>query len=115
MRMPRILLLSLSVLLQFFLVGCGTMPQTAEEFRLAVPGTSFAETESFEVERPFDQVAATFKKQAPKCLDVTIQTTSQTTGSYQVIVANWNPTVLVTKNKAELHLQRIFEKGVMKV
>lgn len=111
----RVLLPCVIVLLQLGLSGCGTMPQTAEEFRRMVPDASFGETETFEVDRPFKEVADTFRKMAPKCLDVTIKTTSQSPGSYHVVVANYNPTVIVGKNKAELHLQRIYEKGVAMV
>ncbi len=111
----KILLVALIALLQLLLSGCGTMPQTAEEFRLAVPGASFAEKESFEVDRTYKDVVAIFQKKAVKCLDVTVQTTSQTSTSYQVIVANWNPTLIVKDKRTELHLQRIWEKGVVKV
>ena len=52
---------------------------------------------------------------APKCLDVTIKTTSQTTTSYQVIVTDYNPTVIVGKDRAELHVQQDFLQGVMHV
>lgn len=103
-------------LFTIFLSGCvGSMPQTAEEFRLALPGAFMGKVETFEVNRPFRKVARTFKKMAPKCLDVRIKTTSSTYQSYQVIVTKWNPTVLVTKNKAELHIQQVNEKGVLNV
>ena len=52
---------------------------------------------------------------APKCLDVRIKSTSQTSTSYQVIVTKWNPTVKITKQKAELHIQQLHEQGVMNV
>jgi hypothetical protein len=97
------------------ITGCGSMPRTAEEFRQAVPGAFMAGVETFEVERPFKDVAATFQKMAPKCLDTRIQTTSQTSTSYQVIVTKYNPTVIVSKNRAELHVQQIHEKGVVAV
>src|SRR5687768_587613 len=106
----RILFIPLIALFQFHLAGCaGNMPMTAQEYRLAVPGSSFAEVEKFEVNRPYDGVADTFKRMAAKCLDVTIKTSSQSPGSYQVIVANWNPTVIVGRDKAEFHLQRVYE------
>lgn len=74
-----------------------------------------AKMESYEINRPFEEVAKTFKKMAPECLDVTIKTTSQTNMSYQVIVSNYNPTVIVSDQAAELHVQFIHESGVMKV
>ena len=97
------------------LLGCISHPQTAEEFRKAVPGAFSATVETFEVDRPFSQVASTFQKMGPNCLSKTIKTTSQTTTSYQVIVTTYKPTVMVTGKKAELHLQQHHEKGVLAV
>ena len=90
-------------------------PQTAAEFRQAAPGAFMAKMESYEVNRPFKKVASTFKKQAPKCLSARIRSESRTNMSYQVIVTKYNPTVIVKKNKAELHLQQLHEKGVMNI
>jgi len=96
--------------------GCATQhPQTAEEFRRAVPGAFMAKTETFEVKRAFRDVAETFQRKAPECLNVRIRTTSQSTTSYQVIVTSYKPTVVATKERAELHVQQHHEKGVMKV
>ena len=53
------------VLNLFSLVGCVSHPQTAEEFRKAVPGAFLATVETFEVDRPFGQVASTFQKMGP--------------------------------------------------
>lgn len=100
------------------LSGCAVMsghPQTAEEFRQAVPGAFLGEVESFEVNRPFSDVAGTFRKKAPECLDMTIKTTSRTRMSYQVIITTYNPTVLVNAERAELHLQQHHEAGVLNV
>ena len=42
------------ILFTIFLSGCaGTMPQTAEEFRKAVPGAFMSEVETFEIDRLF--------------------------------------------------------------
>jgi hypothetical protein len=98
------------------LTGCATqMPQTADEFRKAVPGAFMAKTETVEVSRPLREVAATFEKRAPECLDVTVEATSQTTTSYQVIVTAYKPTVVVSQERAELHVQQEHQTGVMKV
>ncbi len=98
------------------LFGCVTgHPQTADEFRKAVPDAFMAKKESFEVDRPFDEVAGTFEKMAPQCLNVTVKTTSQTRTSYQVIVTRYKPTVLVSADKAELHVQQEHVQGVMNV
>jgi hypothetical protein len=100
------------------LSGCAAMsghPQTAEEFRQAVPGAFLGEVESFEVNRPYRDVAATFREKAPECLHMTVRTTSQTNMSYQVIVTTYNPTVRVGADRAELHLQQHHEAGVLNV
>jgi hypothetical protein len=97
------------------LLGCISHPQTAEEFRKAVPGAFSATVETFDVERPFSQVASTFQKMGPNCLSKTIKTTSQTTTSYQVIVTTYKPTVVVTSQKAELHVQQHHDQGVLAV
>ena len=100
------------------LSGCAAIsghPQTAEEFRKAVPGAFLGKVESFEVDRPFSEVARTFQKRAPECLNVTIKTVSRTNMSYQVIVTTYKPTVLVNGDKAELHVQFHHDQGVMNV
>jgi hypothetical protein len=103
------------VLNLFALVGCISHPQTAEEFRKAVPGAFSAKVETFEVDRPFGQVASTFQKMGLNCLTKTIKMTSQTTTSYQVIVTTYKPTVVVGGKKAELHVQQHHEQGVVNV
>lgn len=95
--------------------GCVSHPQTADEFRKAVPGAMTAGVETFEVDRPLSQVANTFEKLGPTCLAKTIKTTSRTNMSYQVIVTTYKPTVLVTPKKAELHVQFHHDQGVVNV
>lgn len=98
------------------LAGCALQqPQTPEEFRQMVPGATFGKTETFEVSRPFPQVADTFQKRAPACLNVSVRTTSQTATSYQVIDTDYKPTVRVTPQRAELHVQQHHRTGVIKV
>ena len=95
--------------------GCVSHPQTAQEFRVAVPDAFMAEVETIEVNRPLSEVAKAFKKRAPKCLSVRVKTVSQSSTSYQVLVADYYPTVIVGEKKAELHLQRHYESGVLNV
>ena len=98
------------------LTGCvGHMPQSADEFRKELPGAFLGEVEKFDVERSVTAIGKTFQKMAPKCLDVRIKSTSQSSTSYQVTVTKWNPTVKVTKQRAELHIQQHHEQGVMNV
>jgi len=96
--------------------GCVTShPQTAQEFREAVPGAFLAEVETFEVDRSFEDVAQTFQEKAPNCLSGRVKTTSQTNMSYQVIVTDYTPTVHASEERVEIHLQQHHVQGVMKV
>lgn len=99
------------------LASCAVkQPQTAEEFRQAVPGAFMAKKETFEVNRPFRAVAETFRKRAPECLSVSVRTTSSQSGtSHQVIVADYKPTVVVTGERAELHVQERHKQGAVRV
>ena len=98
------------------LPGCVTShPQTAQEFREAVPDAFMAEVESFEVDRPFSDVAQAFQSRAPGCLNGRVKTTSQTNMSYQIIVTAYKPTVQVSAERAEIHLQQHHEQGVMNI
>lgn len=96
--------------------GCaGKMPQTAEEFRQVVPGAMFGKIDTFEVNRPFKEVAATFQQMAPKCLNMRIESRSYGNKSAQYVVSRYTATVVVATGKAELHLQERHEKGVIAV
>lgn len=107
-----LIMLSLTALL----AGCVTShPQNAIEFRAAVPGAFLAKVEKYEVSQPFNKVAARFEKMAPKCLNQTIKTVSQSATSYQVIVTEYKPTVIVGRDHAELHVQQHHAQGVMKI
>jgi len=106
----------ISVCMVLILTGCVTShPQSAQEFREAVPGAFMAEVESFEVERPLAEVAEAFQSKAPACLTGRVKTTSQTNMSYQVIVTAYTPTVQVSPERAEIHLQQHHEQGVLNV
>ena len=107
--------LSTILILILFLFGCASMPQTAEEFRKALPGAFMGKVETFEVNRSFVDVAKTFQSMGPKCLDVRVKTISDTYQSHQVIVAKYTPTVIVTEEKAELYVQERHEAGVLAV
>ena len=115
MKKKPITILAFSLIL---LSGCGTMPQTADEFRKAIPGAFLGKFETLEVKRPFWKVAKAFKKMAPKCLDVTVKSTSSTNTGYgyttSVTHTTYKPTVVVTKKRAELHVQELID-GTIKV
>jgi hypothetical protein len=91
------------------LAGCAAQPQTAEEFRRAIPNELFAGSGSIEVSRPFAEVAATLGKKAPECLQGSVTTTTQIITQFRVItrvyVTAWKPTVAVGQERVELHLQ----------
>jgi len=101
------------VLLSLMLGACVQMPQTAEEFRKAVPGAMMAKTETYEVNRAMKDVAATFRRKAPECLNISVRTVSQTAGSYQNILTEYKPTVVVNAERAELHVQQLHKTGVL--
>jgi hypothetical protein len=100
-------------LLSLMLGACVQMPQTAEEFRKAVPGAMMAKTETYEVNRAMKDVAATFRRKAPECLNISVRTVSQTAGSYQNILTEYKPTVVVNAERAELHVQQLHKTGVL--
>jgi hypothetical protein len=108
---------AVAIIAALLLAGCGTQqPQNAEEFRKAAPGTFLMGNETFEVSRPLRDVAAAWQRRAPECLNASVRTTSQTSTSYQVINTTYRPTVVVGKDRAELHVQREFKgSGVITV
>ena len=99
------------VLSALVLASCGGMPQSPEEFRKAVPGAMMTKTDSYEVNRSMQAVGATFRQRAPECLGVQVRTVSQTSTSYQNILTTYKPTVVVTGERAELHLQQLHKGG----
>jgi hypothetical protein len=100
----RILLISLIVLLQFTLHGCGEAPVTADSFRKSVPES---EKESFEVNHAFDGVVGTFKRKTAECLDTTITAQS----GKQKLVTRWNSAFIAAYDKAELQLRRAHDES----
>ena len=98
------------------LTGCAIQhPQNAQEFRQALPGATFGKKETYIVERDFRIIGKTFEKMAPKCLHKRVTSTSSGYMHYQVITTDYNPTVLISKQRAELHLQQDHIQGVMNV
>ncbi len=93
--------------------GCSQLPQTADEFRQQLPGSFMGKLQTFEANRPVREVAKTFQARAPECLSVKVRTVSQSSTSYQNIVAAYKPTVVVSEKRTELHVQRKFERGVI--
>ena len=90
-------------------------PQSAEEFRQAVPTAFMAGVETFEANRSFKEVSATFQKKAPQCLNIKTESVTQSSTSYHRVVTAYKPSVFISANKAELHLQQHHESGVTSV
>ncbi len=98
----------LTIVVAAALAGCGSNPMTPEEYRDAIRKHSLGKVESFEVKRPLSEVARTFQKKAPECLNFKLTSTQTPTigfGSLTRVYAVGKPTVLVSGNKAELHFQ----------
>jgi len=95
------------------LAGCAQQPQTAQEFREAIPGAFMGKVQTFEAKRPLAAVAKTFQARAPDCLNVSVRSVSQSSTSYQNILTVYKATVVNNPHKAELHLQRDFKSGVL--
>ena len=112
--MTRLYLITLTLAAAAVLLqACGGMPQSAEEFRQAVPGAMMAKTESYEVNRPVREVAATFQRRAPECLNMAVRTVSQSATSYQNILTEYKSTVVAGGERTELHLQQLHKTGVI--
>lgn len=113
---PRLAILALSAAVlsaAIALPGCAVNhPMTAEEFRQAVPGSFSGKVETFETTRSVKDIAKTFRKKAPECLEVAIETTSQTSDSYSHYITTYKPTVVVSSNRVELHVQRHMDNVV---
>ena len=95
------------------LQACAPMPQTAEEFRQAVPGATLMKTDTYQVNRSLSDVATAFERTAPGCLNVDVRTVSQTSTSYQNILTHYKATVVNGSERAELHVQQLHEGGVI--
>ena len=104
------------LLISILMSGCAiNHPQTAEAFRKEAPGATFGGLETFEVKRSYNKVAATFKKMAPKCLHKRVKSVSTGYMYHSVVVTDYNPTVIVGKQRTELHMQQDHIQGVMNV
>ena len=90
-----------------WLQACGGMPPSADESRQATRGAMATKTETFEVNRPVREVAATLQQQAPECLDIAVGTVLRTFASQQNILTEYRATVVADGERAELQLQQL--------
>ncbi len=92
---------------------------TTEEFRQAGKSSaSFSTSDSFQVARPFADVAETIKKKAYECLSYDIGSTNRPligVGSSTHYYGRAKPTVTISKNRLELAFQIKYEHTVTKV
>ena len=90
------------------------MPMTADEFRHEVrEGAMFLEVKEFEAKRKYARVAKTLAKQAHKCFNVVVETTSHTGMSVTHHKNTYTPTVVAGPKKTELHLQQKTKGNVL--
>lgn len=93
--------------------GCAmTHPQTAEEFRQAVPGAASGKIEVHEVKRPLAAVAESFRKKAPECLGVAIRTIQHNPRMGPSYTTTYRPTLVVGSERVELHVQQHIDNAV---
>lgn len=100
------------------LSGCSMKyPMNADEFRQMLPGSMFGEVEKYEVNQPIGKIAKTIKAKANTCLSKTLQRESCVSTGYggvscSTMVTHYKPTVIVSANRVELHLQQSSENFV---
>jgi hypothetical protein len=88
--------------------GCFTIPMNAAQYRETIKDNSFGKIERFEVKRSVADVARSFKKKAPECLNFQLTSTKTPTigfGSSTRVYAIAKPTVIQSANRVELHFQ----------
>ena len=111
--MPRMKTVPILLAVLFLLAGCAQNPQNAEEFRQYIPGATFGAKHTYEVDRPWQEVAKTFQARAPECLNVSVRTIESGGGSYSNVLSTYRPTVVVGASRAELHVQRKLKGNVI--
>jgi hypothetical protein len=89
--------------------GCSSNPQTAEEFRHAMPTAAFGKVHTFEAKRSFRDVTQTFQARAPECLNVSIRTVERGGGNTRTL----KPTLVTSEKKTELHVQQTWSGNVI--
>jgi hypothetical protein len=107
------------IVLMFLASSCATAPMSPDEFKQKIPGAFMGKVVNLEVDRPFNQVANSYKKMAPQCLNKRITTTSTTYNEYggqtSRVVSDYKATVVAKKDMAEIYVQQKFVSGVMSI
>ena len=65
--MKKAIKFSALLLLSLSFYGCGSMPQSANEFKAAVPGSTFGKKDTLIVKRSYKRVVNSFRKMSKKC------------------------------------------------
>jgi hypothetical protein len=86
--------------------GCFSMPQTAAEFREAVPGSLSAKHRSYEVERSYAAISEELSRRSDECLNVSVEVSSVGYRSASHWTDHYKPTVVVADGRTELYLQQ---------
>lgn len=106
------------IFLGVFSSGCAVkQAMNAEEFRKMAPESMFGKTKTVEVKQPLFKIARAFQAKAPKCLDITLKRSSCVSTGYggtscSTSLMDYNPTVKVSKQRVELHLQMNMENAI---
>ena len=107
--------LTLAVFLLLLVSACA-VPLTPHEYRKAAKaGEALSTFESFDVNRPVSEVAATFKAKAAECLSYKMGETKRPVigvGSSTHYYGVTKPTVRRSKDKVELYFQVAYEHEV---
>mgnify|MGYP001202573068 CR=1 FL=1 len=98
------------------LLSACSIPMTPNAYREAAKnGNALSMFESFEVDRPLAEVAATFEARAAECLDYRLGTTQRPVigfGSSTHYYAETKQTVKKSPNKVELYFQVKYENTI---
>ena len=92
--------------------GCAVTPQTADEYRRTASGSVIATVERFEVDRSYNRVANTLELMVDMCFGANTRQARPSGGNRQTTGTQWHPTVIVTDEKTEMHVQLAKEQGI---
>jgi len=87
------------------LAGCVQFPQTPQETRAYIRGSTMGKTQRLEVRRPYAQVAGAFRAKAQECLNMSVRATERGGGSASTVRSTYRPTVVGDDQRTELYLQ----------
>jgi len=105
----RIILNTGFILLAFLMHGCAMkQAQTAQEFRMMAPQSSYGAHDTLTVTKPYSSAVANFKKKADKCLTTELVLTYQNQYGQTISTQNlsYTPTLVVGKSKTTLSVQK---------